>query len=596
MSHPLQTRNSTPHCFYRFFPALYAACTLIILFGYVRYDPYKIDGDAVSYMDISSSILHGRWHEAVNGIWNPGYPALLALGKLLTHADRFHELQVFYWVNYFVYCLAIACATYLVQSILNIRSTYTQETPSPYTWSISSPALYIAAYSIVFYSWQMEFSIGNVHVDGLFAAMMLLAVACLLRVVFIGSMPSSIGAGVALGIAYWVKSPGFVLGMLLLIGFYIFQRVFPQSSRAPKLLLASMIVFFLIIAPYVTALSLQKGRLDWGDSASLNYAWYVSGSEPVHILNDQPWRFGNASVHLLHPEKKILSDPVIVEYSHFPNASDGAWIDPSYYHDGTIPHFNLKLQIHIFLQQSRRFAVFLIAHGIFLIVLALYIGWLCFTFPIGWPRALLLLIWTELLFICAMYVAIHFTDRYVSGFYWIAWITTLGFFSSDILSSKERHFIEAPVLLLSAIILLLGLHAVIKDREASIFASRTYGWYQQDVFQLAKELPLHGIIPGSKVVCFYSEGGSAYWARLAAVHITAAIYDTRYLHDAESSNLAWESLPNKATIFQALHQAGIIGIVGWFDFPPTQDQLWIHLTGHYYLAPVLANENLPTAH
>lgn len=594
MSLQLHSTNRALHWSDRIFPVLYAACTLIVLLGYVRYDPYKIDGDAVSYMDIASSILHGRWHEAVNGIWNPGYPALLALGKLLTRADRFHELQVFYWVNYFVYCLAIACVTFLVQSILDVRSKHTQGTSSKNAWSISSPALYIAAYSIVFYSWQMEFSIGYIHVDGLMATMMLLAVGCLLRVVFMDCLPSSIGAGVALGIAYWVKSPGLVLGILLLVGFYVLQRIFPQSPRAPKLLFATFCVFLGVIAPYITALSIQKGRLDWGDSASLNYAWYVSGSEPVHILNDQPWRFGNASVHLLHPEKKIVSDPLVVEYSHFPDASDGAWIDPSYYHDGTVPHFSLKLQIRIFLQQSRHFAVFIIAHGIFFILLALYIWWFRFTFPAGWPRAILVLLWTELLLICSMYVAVHFTDRYITGFYWTAWITTLGFFSSNIPSSKERRLIEAPVFLISAIILLLGLYTVVLDREASIRASRTHGWYQQDIFQLAKELPLHGIIPGSKVVCFYADGGSAYWARLASVHITAAIYDARYMRDTESSNFIWDSLPNKAAIFQALHQAGIIGIVGWFDFPPTQDQRWIHLTGHYYLAPVLANKNSPS--
>jgi hypothetical protein len=74
---------------YKWSPTLYACGAAALMLGYVRYDLYQIDGDAVSYMDIASAMLHGRWHDVVNGLWNPGHPALLALGKLLTHADRY---------------------------------------------------------------------------------------------------------------------------------------------------------------------------------------------------------------------------------------------------------------------------------------------------------------------------------------------------------------------------------------------------------------------------------------------------------------------------------------------------------------------------
>ncbi|MGC1784368.1 MAG: hypothetical protein WA708_17730 [Acidobacteriaceae bacterium] len=70
------TRN-----FWKWLPAAYIMSMAVVMLGYVYYDPFQIDRDAVSYMDIGSAILHGRWHETVNGLWNPGYPALLALGK-----------------------------------------------------------------------------------------------------------------------------------------------------------------------------------------------------------------------------------------------------------------------------------------------------------------------------------------------------------------------------------------------------------------------------------------------------------------------------------------------------------------------------------
>lgn len=71
---------------WRYLPTGYFVCMVVIMLGYVRYDAYQIDGDAVTYMDIADLVAHGQWHKLINGLWNPGYPALLALGKLLTHA------------------------------------------------------------------------------------------------------------------------------------------------------------------------------------------------------------------------------------------------------------------------------------------------------------------------------------------------------------------------------------------------------------------------------------------------------------------------------------------------------------------------------
>ncbi|MGH9617191.1 MAG: hypothetical protein ACRD28_10660 [Acidobacteriaceae bacterium] len=69
----------------------YVACAATVMLGYVRYDPYQLDGDAISYMDIASSLAHQRWHEAVNGLWNPGYPALLAIAEKFNHFGRMQD-------------------------------------------------------------------------------------------------------------------------------------------------------------------------------------------------------------------------------------------------------------------------------------------------------------------------------------------------------------------------------------------------------------------------------------------------------------------------------------------------------------------------
>ena len=588
----MSTKSSTPEVtptLSRWMPAFYAVCMALIMLGYVRYSHFQIDGDAVSYMDISSAILHGRWHETVNGYWNPGYPALLAFGKLLTHADRLHELHVFYWVNFFIFLGSIGCTICLVRSLLSIRADEREKSSEEISWAFNSTFVYVTSFSLVFYCWLHEFSLGKIRVDALFASILLVAFSALLRLTFQKSYPSAILCGLFFGLTYWIKSPGFIIALLSFTAFAIFIFTQPILAHAKLRLLLATIVFGIVVAPYITALSLQKGRLDFGDSGALNYVWAVSGSGPQHLLNGQSCRLGSASTHLRHPAKKILANPVVYFFPYFSHATDGPWYDPSYFNDGSRIHFRLRAQVLTWLLQSRRVLVFVIGHSQFLALL-----FLCWFWGMRIPSQthatnLLLTLWGIAIFFGCLLLSVHFEDRYFVDLFWIAWIPTLALLSVPHTSKTGHSLTLGAATFLAVSVLILGTQNLMLRRQAVLLSGIQNGWYNPEEFHAAAYLA-HNLAPaGAPIACFHACDSDSYWARLASVHITAEIYDTRYMTDASHPGQEWHSLPNKPAVLDSLRAVGIAGIVGRFNTQPAPDpsltETWQHLAGNYYWLP-----------
>ena len=55
-------------------------------------------------------------------------------------------------------------------------------------------------------------------------------------------------------------------------------------------------VFAMVAGPYVAALSMQKHRFDFGDSGSLNYAWFAGGTHIPAERHATPPRRGTGEL------------------------------------------------------------------------------------------------------------------------------------------------------------------------------------------------------------------------------------------------------------------------------------------------------------
>ena len=322
----------------RFFPA-YCLLVAAITFGYALYDPFQIDGDAVSYMDIGDLIRSHSWAGIVNGYWHPLYPACLALAHTIFHSTLANELHAYYMANFAIFLLQMAAIVCFTDAIAAFR-------PAGGFLLGRTELRYIGLALLVIAS-QRELSLGKVRPDALLQALLLFAMAALLTHLRTSLLRYAVLMGLALGFAYLAKSFAFLFGLICIAALVAF-RLRWQKAPASRVFLSgavALVCFAIVAGPYVTALSKQKGRFNFGESGALNYAWFVGGTEKMHL---EPWqtdKFGSADVKLKHPEKQLMASPGIYSYAALPYGTYPAWFDTTYFNDQIKPKTAIKGEI-----------------------------------------------------------------------------------------------------------------------------------------------------------------------------------------------------------------------------------------------------------
>ena len=331
------------HWLRRLWP-LYCFLAALATFGYALYDGYQIDGDAVAYMDIADLIRAHNWHAIVDGYWNPLYPAFLAIGQTIFHPTRYTELHAYYLVNFGIFLLEMLAVVAFTDALIKLRETATN-TSLPFL--LDSYTLRYLGVAILVICAQRELSMGKVRPDALLLAFLIFGVTALLRHFATSNLGYAALMGIALGLAYLTKSFAFLFTLLCILALVIFRLVWQRqaATRVAASALLALLCFSIVAGPYIAALSKQKGRLDFGDSGSLNYVWYVSGTEKMHLQQDMTSSFGSADVNLKHPETRLLNAPATYSYKPFPYGTYPVWFDASFFNDHIKSRLDLQRQI-----------------------------------------------------------------------------------------------------------------------------------------------------------------------------------------------------------------------------------------------------------
>src|ERR1700728_3260585 len=81
--------------------------TAALLLGLVQSwaNRFYMGNDGVSYLDMSDAYLHGDWHTAINGSWNPLYAWLIGVGFLVFRPSPYWEYPVVQLVHFMVYAV-----------------------------------------------------------------------------------------------------------------------------------------------------------------------------------------------------------------------------------------------------------------------------------------------------------------------------------------------------------------------------------------------------------------------------------------------------------------------------------------------------------
>jgi len=568
----------------RFFP-FYCALAALATFGYALYDGYQIDGDAVAYMDLGDLLRAHHWAGIVNGYWHPMYPAFLALGHMLLGATPATELRAYYFVNFGIFLLGMVAIVCFTDSLARLRETAGQRISE----SASQRASYLLDRTMLRYlglallviASQRELSMGKVRPDALLQAFLLFAIAALLTHLASGRLRYAALMGVALGCAYLTKSFAFVFAFLCIIALALFRWIWLRHGLM-RILSAALIAFtcFVVVAgPYVAALSHQRHRFDFGDSGTLNYAWYVGGTEKMHLQPTQTGQFGSSEVDLKHPEKELMHTPLVLSYAEMPYGTYPDWFDTTYWNEQIKPHFSLRQDLPRATRDSVLMVRYLFNHPEALLLLALLV--LLGARPeLRWkpgrhgtnafwlvPLLLGVAIW-------CIYAIVNTEERYVTVAYFCVILTLFAALRlPDAQSEADSPAARGPAANLrftaSALILLLALLAtceslrtVFEDRRQLSLVKSPGGWYSPTMVHIAEGLQSLGVKPGDTVACIGHTAclNDPYWARLAGARILTEIYDPEtpvypFLAD----------LPNRDEVIATVRAQGAKVLVGDFD-------------------------------
>jgi 4-amino-4-deoxy-L-arabinose transferase-like glycosyltransferase len=549
---------------------VYLALLIPIAWLATKFDPYQVDGDAMAYMDVADLLRAHHWAGVVNGYWHPLYPACLALAQSVFHSTRMNELHAYYVLNYLIFLASVAAMLAFVSALEKLRR---RMTPSADQNAGVSPllglnALRLLGVALVVIASQRELSMAKIRPDLLLQTLMLAAFAMLLQALATESLVFAPLMGLFFGLAYLTKSFAFLIALITIALMVIFQA-WPQRRKPARVIvggLLALLVFAAIAGPYVTALSKQKLRFDFGDSGALNYAWYVSGTTKMHL---EPWMsndFGSASVSLVHPEKQLLAQPGIYSYRAEPYGTYPAWFDPTYFHERIVPIFNAKRLVHRDVRNVVLSLRYLLNHPEGLILLALLLVCGARFKAKDWRHTAF---WLPPIFlgsaIWAIYGLVNIEERYVTLAYLLLVLPIFAALKTAEANVNPwpRRCATAMVAVLAFLALGESLRVSLEERRQESGAGLPAAWVSPSIFGAAKALNSLGVGSGDEIACMGTIAclNDPYWMRLADVRVLTEVYNP----DAKNLWQEFEGLPNRQQVEAVLKAEGAKVVVAAFD-------------------------------
>jgi hypothetical protein len=468
--------------------------TAALLLGLVQSwaNRFYMGNDGVSYLDMSDAYLHGDWHTAINGSWNPLYAWLIGVGFLVFRPSPYWEYPVVQLVNFMVYAVTLASFEYFLRGWLKSKNR-----------SGNDVAVRIIAYGLFIWSSLILIGVWTVNADMLVAASLYATLGLLIR----AHQEETVSAltpvllGVTLAAGYYSKAVMFPVSLVLLMIAWVILRWRGALTAA--------FVFALLSAPLIAGLSKSTGHLTIGDTGRVNYAWYVDGI-PFRYWQGGPARAGVP----LHPPKVELNSPRVYDFeSAFPQATYPLWYDFAYWYQGIHTWFAPRREASVIRSNLEWTLELLAKQGI-----GFLLGWgICFILSKRkadflknvasmWPA------WVASLVAILLYCAVHIEARYIGTLAVLLMLTA--FSATDI--TKKR---------LAAGIALVGLLCAISFAAGPTAGAHYLPWGNKssnDSWQVAAGLEEMGLHPDDKVasVC-YSNRANVLWARLARAHIVA---------------------------------------------------------------------------
>jgi len=485
--------------------------------------------DAVSYLDIGDAYLRGDWHRAINAYWSPLYSWLLGFSIAILKPSPYWEFFVVKLVNLFIFLVAFASFDFFLEQLIK----YQGKTRSPRSLEIPKWVWIIMGYALFLWGSLKWIGIHLDAPDNATAACVYLASGLLLQMqIRTANRWTYLLFGIVLSLGYLSKSAMFPLAFVFFAVSFVVSCFEPNnvSKERTRLLgmplifrrktvlnlLAGMLAFILVVAPFITGISLAKGRLTFGDTGKINYVWYIT--KTVH--GDKHWQGKEPNSGIpKHPTRQIFDFPPTFEFSTPVGGTSPTWYDPSYWYDGLKINFNLVQELNAILRNLEYY------YQLFLFNLIL--GYLLLVYAGGNVRTSLQqlaanwFLWLPGVTGLGIYMLVinmpgaFWSSRYVAPFIVLVFA---GVFSVHLLNYRQSKRLLISLMMIALIFMGQGLVTQTYDNLVTVVKGvKPIDW------QIAQDLQQLGVKSGDPIAVIGDADQNAFWARLARVKIVAQV-------------------------------------------------------------------------
>jgi hypothetical protein len=287
-----------------------------------------------------------------------------------------------------------------------------------------------------------------------------------------------------------------------------------------------------VSAPFVVAISRVKGRLTFGDTGRLNYAWHVNRATPfIHWQGEPAGAHGTPA----HPSRKLFDSPAIYEFATPVAGSYPPWYDPTYWYEGIRPRLSFSQQLKAIARNvlhAYQFLFYRFFPGA--VVSALFILFYLSRRPtrrLARDVAAYGFLLAPALVASASYLLIHFEQRYFAPFVVVIGMSLFAAVRLPPTDDARRLSAALVIVTLATFALSLGFYSALDLSSAVRDLAPGHGARVDAQWRVAEELRQMGVAPGEPVA---SIGNTMFhaWPRLARVRVVAEI-STRTGDDVE---------------------------------------------------------------
>jgi hypothetical protein len=500
---------------------------ILIAIARAWFTRYQLEADAMSYLDVARAVAGGHPGAAIHAYWSPGYPVLLSLFFRALHPNAYWEFPLVHFVNLLIFIAGLACFRLFWGEALRWHRQSADRPDSEISedvfWALGYAAFGITTLNVI--------TLALVGPDLLVSVFCCLAGWSMLRFRRSPSVGRSVLLGLVLAVGYYVKAPFFPMAFIFLLCASLWR---PVSRRVVLLTGIALIVFLLVSAPLIAALSRATGRFTFGDSARVNQAFYIDGVQMFRHWQGGPPGSGMP----LHPTHKLNEFPEVYEFAASNMGTYPPWFDPTYWNAGIRPHLILKREVVVFVRNVALEFQIIMESGAELVCVLVILALLC-NYNRRWLEGLrrLWFVWVPGVIALIMFALVHVEPRFLGG--WLVMLFAGGVTACALPAGAGVR--RAVWCIGVGALVTAGAALVLQSSREAIGSDHAAGRSPEDA--LIAVAVLHSGLHAGDPVALIGDGTGSYWAHLAQLHIVAEVPASSASRPTHPALDFWESGP-----------------------------------------------------